>query len=89
MHSDSDLLQLFNDSGDEAAFTQLVQRHAGMVRAVIWRRTQDWSLVDEATWKVFAVLARKAKSLQGQPLAGWLHRAARHEAGNAARKAGC
>ncbi len=88
MQSDSNLLQLFCDSGDEAAFTMLVERHAGMVRAVIWRRTQDWSLVEEAVWKVFAVLARKAKSLRSVPLAGWLHRAAMHEAGNAARKAG-
>ena len=73
MHSDSDLLKLFADHGDEAAFTLLVERHAGMVRAVIWRRTQDWSLVDEACWKVFAVLARKAKSLRSAPLAGWLN----------------
>lgn len=88
MHSDSDLLKLFADRGDEAAFTLLVERHAGMVRSVIWRRTQDWTLVDEASWKVFAVLARKAKSLRSVKLAGWLHRAAMHEASNAARKAG-
>lgn len=88
MDSDADLLRQFCAGRNEEAFTRLVERHAGMVRAVIWRRTGDGMLVEEATWKVFAILARKAEGLQScTHLSGWLHRAARHEAGNAARKA--
>ena len=88
MDSDSDLLRHFADTGDEAAFTTLVSRHAGMVRGVAWRRTQDWATAEEIAQNVFAILARKAGALRHHSLAGWLHHTAVLEARNAWRKAG-
>lgn len=85
--SDSDLLQRFVSNGDQAAFTTLVGRHAGMVRGAAWRRTQDWTLAEEVAQNVFAILARKAGALGHEGLAGWLHRAAVLESVNAVRKA--
>ncbi|MGI8602991.1 MAG: RNA polymerase sigma factor [Verrucomicrobiales bacterium] len=87
MDSDLELLRRFAATGDGAAFTELVVRHAPMVRGVAWRRTQDWAVVDEVAQNVFAVLARKAGSVSGGQLAGWLHHAAVLECRNASRKA--
>ncbi|MDB6133578.1 MAG: polymerase, sigma-24 subunit, subfamily [Verrucomicrobiales bacterium] len=87
MDSDSDLLQRFAATSDQAAFTELVGRHAGMVRGVAWRRTQDWTAAEEVAQNVFAILARKAGALKHESLAGWLHRAAVLESVNAVRKA--
>lgn len=88
MHSsDTELLQRFAATGDQAAFTALVSRHAGMVRGTAWRRTQDWPLAEEVAQNVFSILARKAGALRHEGLAGWLHRAAVLESVNAVRKA--
>lgn len=86
MDSDSELLQRFAATGDEAAFTSLVSRHAGMVRGVAWQWTRDWTAAEDIAQNVFAVLARKAPALRHERLAGWLHRAAVLESRNAARK---
>lgn len=87
MDSDSELLQRFAAAGDQAAFTELVGRHAGMVRGVAWRRTQDWTAAEEVAQNVFAILARKGGAMGHECLAGWLHRAAVLESVNAVRKA--
>lgn len=87
MESDTELLQQFIRSGDEAAFGQLVARHAPMMRGVALRTTGDAALADEVTQTVFAILARKARGLRHEALAGWLHRTTFLEARNASRKA--
>lgn len=86
MHSDSELLHHFSQTGDESAFGELVGRHAPMMRGVALRTTGDPALADEVTQTVFAILARKAGSLQRVSIGGWLHRTTFLEARNAARK---
>lgn len=75
--NDSELLTRFI-TGDEAAFSELVRRHAGLVSSAcqrVLRRTDD---ADDALQATFLVLARKARSLQWQEsIAGWLYETAR------------
>jgi RNA polymerase sigma factor (sigma-70 family) len=85
--SDPELLKRFATIGDERAFSALVGRHAGMVMGVAWRRMEDWAAAEEIARNVFAILARKARSISHHNLAGWLHHAAVLEARNARRKA--
>ena len=87
MQSDAELLHQFSRTGDETAFARLVERHAPMMRGVVLRTTGDATLADEVTQTVFAILARKARSLRHEALAGWLHRTSFLEARNASRKA--
>lgn len=87
METDSELLRRFANTGEEAAFSLLVTRHAGMVQGVAVRCTRDRSLAEEVTQTVFTILVRKARSLQHECLAGWLQRTTFLEAGNARRKA--
>lgn len=74
--SDRELLIQFR-TGREAAFTELVLRHGGMVFGVcqrVLRRTAD---AEDAFQATFLVLARKAKSIEWQEsIAGWLHQTA-------------
>lgn len=75
--TDGDLLRLFAERGDEAAFGSLVMRHSGLVRSIAMRRTGSPELAQEAAQNVFTSLARKAPRLAvGGSLAPWLHRAA-------------
>jgi RNA polymerase sigma factor (sigma-70 family) len=87
MDSDSELLHRFAATGEEAAFARLVERHAGMMQGVAWRSTGDPAMAEEITQTVFAILARKARALRHECLAGWLHRTTFLEARNACRKA--
>jgi RNA polymerase sigma factor (sigma-70 family) len=87
MDTDSELLTRFAASGDRAAFAALVSRHATMVHGVALRRTQDRVLAEEVTQTVFAILARKARTLTGRNVTAWLHNATFFEARNARRKA--
>ncbi len=78
--SDRDLLCRFCE-GDEAAFTKLVQRHAGLVMSVCRRILRHADDADDAFQATFLVLARKAKSSIWQDsIAGWLHQTARRTA---------
>ncbi|MES2438805.1 MAG: sigma-70 family RNA polymerase sigma factor [Verrucomicrobiota bacterium] len=87
MDSDTDLLRRFATTGEEAAFSLLVARHAGMMQGVAVRCTEDHALAEEVTQTVFAILVRKARTLQHECVAGWLHRTTFLEARNARRKA--
>jgi RNA polymerase sigma factor (sigma-70 family) len=74
---DGQLLQRFTAHGDEAAFTQLVRRHGGMVLGVcrsVLGHAQDAEDTFQAT---FLLLAVKAGSIRRQEsVASWLHGAA-------------
>jgi RNA polymerase sigma factor (sigma-70 family) len=86
MDSDTDLLRRFASTGEEAAFSLLVARHAGMMQGVAVRCTGDHALAEEVTQTVFSILVRKARTLQHECVAGWLHRTTFLEARNALRK---
>ncbi len=78
---DAELLARFADTGDAAAFELLVRRHAELV----WRvcRSElptDWHSAEDAFQTTFLVLARKARSVNGKTLAGYLFRVARNAA---------
>ncbi len=71
---DSQLLRAYLTSRSETAFAELVHRHGTMMFAVCRRilgHTQD---AEDAFQAAFLVLARKAGSVRGDNLAGWLYR---------------
>jgi len=75
--NDRELLRRFL-TGDEEAFSELVQRHAGLVWSACQRVLRHADDADDAFQATFLVLARKAKSLQWQEsIAAWLYQTAR------------
>lgn len=75
--SDGMLLRRFVERREDAAFTQLVQRHERFVLNVCNRVVGDAHLARDAFQATFVILARKAGVLNGQgPLAGWLYKVA-------------
>jgi RNA polymerase sigma factor (sigma-70 family) len=84
--SDAELLQRFMATRDEAAFELLVWRHGTMVLGVCRRAIRDVQLAEDAFQAVFIVLARKAGSIRGGNVAGWLFRVARRVATRAIRR---
>jgi RNA polymerase sigma factor (sigma-70 family) len=78
--TDSLLLRRFV-AGEEAAFSELVQRHSALVLQVCQRVLRESNDAEDAFQATFLVLARKAKSLLGHPsVVGWLHQTARRTA---------
>ena len=85
--SDADLLARYTSSRDEAAFELLVWRHAVLVAGICRRIVRDEHLAEDAFQAAFLILARKAGSIRGTNLAGWLFRVARRVAIRARHKA--
>jgi RNA polymerase sigma factor (sigma-70 family) len=71
---DAELLRLFVDQGDEAAFAALVRRHAAMVLGVCRRVAGDAHDAEDAFQAAFCVLLRKARSIRRREVLGsWLY----------------
>ncbi len=71
--NDTDLLQAFLRKHSQEAFQALVVRHSPLVQGIAWRVTGDSAAVEDIAMRVFAVLAKKAASLEGQAALGsWL-----------------
>src|ERR1035437_1939575 len=87
MHEQSDvqLLRDYAEDGHEAAFRELVTRHADFVFSAALRQVNSSDLAGDIAQGVFTDLARKARPLAKQmpgSLAGWLHRGTRYAALN-------
>ncbi len=83
--SDATLLAAFAERREEAAFTELVRRHGGMVLSVCRSVLGDAADAEEAAQAVFLTLAQKANSPTVQAhVVGWLHRVAWYVAARAA-----
>jgi len=81
------LLEAFIASGhSDAAFATLVKELGGLVYSSARRRTNNPGLAEEITQNVFAILARKADSLQRHPsLPAWIMETTRLESARALR----
>jgi len=85
--TDSELLRAFAREGDEAAFTEFVRRHAGLVYGAALRRTGDHGLAEETAQNVFVLLAQRAAALTDHPApAAWLQKTAAFQALRVAEK---
>ena len=88
--SDIQLLRDYAEHGHEAAFREIVSRHADVVYASALRQAGSPDLARDITQSVFTDLARKARSLAGTltgdaSLLGWLYRSTRFAALNQLR----
>src|SRR5450631_4511360 len=92
MHEKSDvqLLREYAEQANEAAFREIVNRHAGPVYSSALRQVTSPDLARDVAQSVFTDLARKATSLAGtltenSSLLGWLYRSTRFTALNQLR----
>jgi RNA polymerase sigma factor (sigma-70 family) len=87
MADDSELLRAYVETRSEAAFAELVRRHLDLVYSAALRRVGgDTHLAQDVSQKVFAALARQARSLRGRAvLTGWLYTASRFAAAEVVR----
>ncbi|HWE96857.1 MAG TPA: sigma-70 family RNA polymerase sigma factor [Tepidisphaeraceae bacterium] len=69
------LLRRFTERGDQAAFSEIVRRYAGMVFSVSRRILNDRARAEEVSQETFYRLMTRPQSVS-QSLGGWLHKAA-------------
>ena len=76
---DGTLIRDVVESGSQASFQQLVERHSAMVLGVCGRQLGEGQDAEDAAQAVFVVLWKKAADLRKRnSIAGWLHRVARY-----------
>jgi RNA polymerase sigma factor (sigma-70 family) len=87
MTEDTELLRRYAEERSEGAFAELVRRRVDLVYSVARRQCGgDAHLAEEVTQRVFADLAKKAKTLAGRSvISGWLYRSAQFAASDAVR----
>jgi len=86
MPTDRELLRQYSQQGDEAAFAEVVRRHADLVYSVALRVTCNGALAQDVTQTVFTAVARQAGRLSHcDSLVGWLHTVTRHRSIDAIR----
>lgn len=73
--TDLALLRRFSEQGDQAAFSEIVRRYAGMVFAVGRRIIGDRARAEDVSQETFYRLMSRPESVS-HSLGGWLHRAA-------------
>src|ERR1043166_8014180 len=71
---DAQLLASYAASGSESFFSQIVDRHSGMVYSACLRILSDPHAAEDAAQATFLVLTKRAASLPRQTvLSGWLY----------------
>ncbi|HEY2911170.1 MAG TPA: sigma-70 family RNA polymerase sigma factor [Gemmataceae bacterium] len=74
--ADAELLRRFVSTRDSAAFELLLHRHAGAVWQACRRILRNETDAEDAFQAAFLVLVKKAGSIRGTCIGGWLHRVA-------------
>ncbi len=75
--SDHQLLSRFGETGDEAAFAIIMDRHGPMLYGVCRRLLGDSHLADDVLQATFLLLSRQCGSIRKRTsVAGWLYRVA-------------
>ncbi len=83
---DFELLREYVDQQSEAAFSELLKRHASLVYSAALRQVRDPHLAEEVTQVTFIILAKKAHTIrQGTIMSGWLYRTTRFAAFDAVK----
>ena len=71
---DRTLMRRFVQDGDEDAFTEIVQRHQGLVISVCRRILADQADIDDSFQATFVALARRPRSVRkAASLSSWLY----------------
>ena len=89
--SDAQLLSEYAERGSEAAFAEIVTRHADLVHSAALRQVDSPDLARDVAQRIFSDLARKAKPVSCKlspesSLVGWLYRSTRFAALNVRRE---
>lgn len=72
---DSQLLAAWVRDQRQEDFTEIVRRHLGLVEGIARRQVHPPHLAEDIAQQVFAILARKASSMEDvRSLSAWLHR---------------
>jgi RNA polymerase sigma factor (sigma-70 family) len=74
--TDRELLRRYSRSGDQNAFAELVRRHGPMVLGATTRVLGRDPAAEDAFQIAFTALARGARTVRTDSVAGWLHRTA-------------
>lgn len=85
--TDTQLVDAYARLGDQAAFEEIVRRHAGRIHSHALRLVGDHHVAEDVLQAVFLVLSRKAAGLNaGGALCGWLHTTTRNVANHVRNK---
>ncbi len=85
--TDAELLAAYASGGDDTAFAEIVERHAGRVYSACLAVLGDRHEAEDAAQAAFLVLVRKARRIpSGSALAGWLFFTAQNVARDALKR---